>query len=252
VTVKSTYTKTTVVALIILAHLTFSYYYFPWFYSAILGTVVIVLLSYFLWRNDYRFWLGIQISNKEYLKVFLVFLAFLGGAFLIIKWVGQSENILVIPGNYKNFLHTFFYTLNEELVIGALLLKGIKYFRKKIPDWFVSVWIAAVFSLFHFIFFKWIFKNSGELGWITMMSLFFAGIVRNNLILKTGHIAYSFSLHFAWIYVMLGSSHFSKTDKVFLNDFERFEMYLGDYRVLVVCLILVILSFLYPKKTTSS
>lgn len=238
--------------LIVLAHLTFSYYYFPWFYSAVIGTFTIVILSLLTWKGGYKFWLGLQISKKDYLPVFFVFLGFLGGSFLIIQLIAGTHQIFIIPGDYKNFVHTFFYTINEEFVVGALLLKGIKHFRKKTPDWLVSVGVAVVFALFHFIFFKWIFKNSGELGWITMLSLFFAGIVRNNLILKTGHIAYSFSLHFAWIYVMLGSSHFSQADKVFLNDFERFEMYLGDYRILIVCLILVLVSFLLPNKSISS
>lgn len=240
--------KAILVVLIILAHLTFSYYYFPWFYSALSGTVIIILLARFAWGSDYKFWLGLQIKKEDYLIVFIVFAGFLGGSYLIVKLIAGSHNIAVIPGNYKNFVHTLFYTLNEELVIGALLLKGIKYSSRKTPDWVISTGVAVCFSIFHFIFFKWIFKNSGNLGLTTLISLFFAGIVRNNLILKTGHIAYSLSLHFAWIYIMLGSSHYNRTSKLFLNDFERFEMYLGDYRILIVCLILAVLSFVVSKK----
>jgi hypothetical protein len=231
------------VVLLVLAHLTFSYYYFPWFFSALFGTVLILIFSYLAWGNETKFWIGLQIGKNEYLFVIVSFFALLAGSFVLIWFISQTYNVLIIPGNIKNFTHTFFYTLNEEIVVGAALLKGLKYCCKKTPDWMISVGVAIGFSVFHFIFFKWIFKNSGNLGAITLMSLFFAGIVRNNLILKTGHIAYSFSLHFAWIYVMLGSSHYNQTNKVFLNDFERFDIYLGDYRILIVCLILAVLSF---------
>ncbi|MDX1284622.1 MAG: hypothetical protein R3182_06410 [Draconibacterium sp.] len=182
----------------------------------------------------------------------IAFVAFVGGSFIVMRVIAGDHQIQIIPGNFKNFTHTFFYTLNEEIVVGALLLKGIKSMAKKTPDWVISLGAALVFSLIHFVFFKWIFINSGNLSIITLSSLFFAGIIRNNLILKTGHIGYSWAFHFGWIYIMLGSSHLDRASEIFLNDFERFGIYLGDYRTLIVCLVLAVASFFVLKKNSIS
>lgn len=228
----------------VLVHLVFSYYYFPWFYSSIIGTVIIILLSYFAWQKGYKYWIGFQISKREKLIAFLAFWISLTASLLLIKFVANGNNIRLIPGNYKNLIHTLFYTLNEEIILGALLLKGIQHFAKKTPAWLISVGTALIFAIIHFVFFRWVFKNNGNLGLVTLLSLFTVGVVRNNLILRTGHIGYSWALHFGWIYVMLGSSHFDQTGNVFLNDFERFQVYLGDYRILITCLVLVVFSFI--------
>lgn len=238
-------------ALIVLVHLVFSYYYFPRFFSSMIGTGLIILFAYLAWHKDFKYWIGLQISKKEVLITIFVFLFALTGSLGIIKLVAAGHQIRFYPGNYKNCIHTLFYTLNEEIILGALLLKGIQHFAKKAPDWFISVCTAFIFAIIHFVFFKWIFRNTGNLDFITMLSLFAVGIIRNNLILRTGHIGYSWALHFAWIYVMLGSSHFDQTQNVFLTDFERFQVYLGDFWVLNACLLLVILSFLKLKKSTN-
>jgi hypothetical protein len=150
-------------------------------------------------------------------------------------------------------LHTFFYSLNEEIIMGALLLKGIRFRWRKVKDWKISIIVALGFSIIHFVFFKWIFLNAGNLNFLILLSLFCVGILRNNLILKTGHIGYSWAIHFAWIYPMLGSQHFKSPDKYYLSDFERFDIYLGDYRTVIITALLASISFfLLNTKTTSS
>ncbi len=232
----------------ILVHLVFSYYYIPWFFSAAIGTVLIIILSAFAWPKNYKYWIGFQINNKGILISVIAFLILLAGSLVLIKFIAEANNIRLIKGNYKDLIHTLFYTLNEEIILGALLLKGIQYRLRKSPEWLIAVGTAFIFVIIHFVFFRWIFLNKGNLTLLTLLSLFAVGIVRNNLILKTGHIGYSWALHFGWIYVMFGYSHFDQTRNVFLTDFERFGIYLGDLRILVVCLVLVILSFMkWPR-----
>ena len=240
--------KVNLVSFMILVHLVFSYYYVPLFYSALIGTVLIIVLSAFAWPKNYKYWIGFQIGNKAKFITVVAFLVSLAGSFFIIKYVAKASNIRLIPGNYKDFIHTLFYTLNEEIILGALLLKGIQRRYKKFPQWLIAVGTAFIFAIVHFVFFRWIFLHTGNLTLLTLLSLFAVGIVRNNLILKTGHIGYSWALHFGWIYVMFGYSHLDQTRNVFLTDFERFGVYLGDLRILIVCLILVILSFMkWPR-----
>lgn len=244
--------KLNLVSLIVLAHLTFSYYYFPWFYSSAIGTIAILLLAWLTWKKEFIYWVGIQIKTTEILYVFIAFIVFLFGSYFLVKVVDQQQNIQFFPGNYKNFSHTLFYTLNEEIILGALFLKGIRHYFKKLPDWQISVGVAIIFSIIHFVFFKWIFNNSGNLGTFTLLSLVAVGIARNNLILRTGHIGYSWALHFGWIYIMLGSLHYNPISQQYLTDLERFEFYLGDFRILGVCIALAIASFMVFKKSASS
>ncbi len=244
--------KLHLVSLIVLIHLTFSYYYFTWFYSSAIGTIGIVFLAWLTWKKEYSFWIGLQIKTSEILQILFAFIVFLLGSYFLVKVVAEPKEIQLYPGNYKNFLHTLFYTLNEEIILGALLLKGIRYYFKKLPDWQISVGVAIIFSIIHFVFFKWIFINTGNLGIFTLLSLVAVGIARNNLILRTGHIGYSWALHFGWIYIMLGSMHYNLLSEQYLTDFERFEFYLGDFRILGVCIALAIASFMVFKKSTSS
>lgn len=244
--------KINLIALIVLVHLVFSYYYFPRYYSSAIGTLLIVFLSWLVWKKEALFWIGLQLNRKKILLTLLAFAVFLVGSYFVIKLVALKTGIQVFPGNYKNFVHTLFYTLNEEIILGALLLKGIKGTFKKSPDWMISAGVALIFMLIHLAFFKWIFHNRGDLALFTLISLFAVGVFRNNLILKTGHIGYSWAIHFAWIYIMLGSHHFIKAQTYYLNDFERFELYLGDVRISAICVALAILSFMHLPKAISS
>ncbi|MEN8115502.1 MAG: hypothetical protein ABFS16_00885 [Bacteroidota bacterium] len=244
--------KVNLVGLIILVHLIFSYYYIPKFWSAAVGFVLILLLSYLAWENRFIFWTGFQLKPIEiFFSIFLAAL-FLKGALYLIKNIATQNEILFQPGNYKDLIHTFFYTLNEEIILGALLLKGIQHKWKKLAVWKISMGVALIFSIIHFVFFKWIFLNTGDLSVITILSLLATGILRNNIILKTGHIGYSWAIHFGWIFPMLGCSHLKLTGKNYLTDFERFNLYLGDYKIAIFVSLLAIISFFILNKKTAT
>lgn len=245
--------KVHLVALLILVHLTFSYYFIPKYWSASIGFVLILVLSFVTWEQDFTNWIGIHLRLKEVIITVLLAIVFLSASIFFIKIVARSNHIQVQSGNCKHILHTFFYTLNEEIIMGALVLKGIRFRWKKLNDWKISVGVALCFSLIHFLFFKWVFINTGNLNFLILLSLFCVGILRNNLILKTGHIGYSWAIHFGWVFPMLGCSHFNKIDKYYLTDLERFDIYLGDYRTTIITLLLAIVSFfLLNKRTISS
>ena len=245
--------KVYLVSLIIIVHLIFSYYYIPGYWSASAGFIFILALSIITWKNNFAYWIGIHLKSVEILITALLAIVFLAGSIFLINTIAEANHIDIQKGNYKDILHTFFYSVNEEIIMGALVLKGIKYRWGKINNWKISVGVALGFSLVHFVFFKWIFLNTGNLNFLILLSLFCVGILRNNLILKTGHIGYSLAVHFAWVFPMLGYSHLYPLNRHYLTDFERFDIYLGDYRTVIIVLILAIISFfLLNTKTTSS
>jgi hypothetical protein len=217
------------------------------------GFGLILAFSYLAWKNNFTFWIGIYLKSWEIMISVLLVIVFWAGSFYLIHTIAEANNIYVQKGNYKDSIHTVFYSLNEEIIMGALLLKGIKYRWGEIKNWKISLGVAFVFSLIHFVFFKWIFLNSGNLNFLILLSLFGVGILRNNLILKTGHIGYSWAIHFAWVLPMLGYSHLYTADKRYLTDFERFDLYLGDHRTAIITSLLATISFLLLiKKPISS
>jgi hypothetical protein len=108
----------------------------------------------------------------------------------------------------------------------------------KIKAPLASIGLAIVFSLVHFVFYKWIFLDKGTLGVTTLLSLFFVGIFRNNLILWTRHIAFSWAVHFGWMVVMFGCKHVDLNADQQLSELTRFNFYLGSVEMLVVSFVL--------------
>jgi hypothetical protein len=105
--------------------------------------------------------------------------------------------------------------------------------------------LAVFFSLIHFVFYRWIFLDGGILGIQTLITLFLVGFVRNSLILQTGHIGYSWALHFGWMAIMFGSSHTYINSNMPLKESESFNLYLGSTEMLILSLILAGLFLVY-------
>ncbi|MFN2128401.1 MAG: hypothetical protein ACK2TU_11135, partial [Anaerolineales bacterium] len=103
------------------------------------------------------------------------------------KYIGNKNNIHVEYFNWRDYYHVMFYTLNEEIVLGAILLFTMVH-RWKIKPMVASLCLALFFSLIHYVFYKWIFLDRGVLGIPALITLFLVGFVRNSLIIQTGHI----------------------------------------------------------------
>jgi len=149
---------------------------------------------------------------------------------------------------WRYYYHDAFYTLNEEIVIGALIL----YFligKIKITPILSSIGLALFFSLIHFVFYKWLFTDKGIIHITALISLFLIGLARNNLILINGHIGYSWALHFGWIAIMFGSIHLNDNTHEAISELDRFNIYLGSKEILVISILLALISlFVWYKK----
>ncbi|MBI4838472.1 MAG: hypothetical protein HY806_04890 [Nitrospirae bacterium] len=237
--------------LISASHLGFSYYFFNgWWYSAI-GSILIIFFSYMLWRERFAVILGLKIS-KEAIKFSMALLtaSFLGSYFIMNAAATKSlVKIQVIA--YQNFIHDLFYTLNEEMVLGAILL-GITARKTRISPVYISIGTAVVFSALHFIFYKWVFDIKGIIQPTALITLFFAGVMRNNLIIAVKHIGYAWALHFSWIAVMLGTDHFFTETGIRLSEPDRFNLYLGSGGMLIISIILAVFSVWFYKRKTQT
>jgi hypothetical protein len=75
------------------------------------------------------------------------------------------------------------------------------------------------------------------IGITTLTTLFLVGFVRNSLIFQTGHIGYSWALHFGWMAVMFGSIHVDLETGSKLTELRPFNLYLGSVEMLVTSII---------------
>ena len=76
--------------------------------------------------------------------------------------------------------------------------------------------------------------------------------MRNSLILQTGHIGYSWALHFGWMVVMFGSKHIDLNSNLRVTEPERFNLYLGSIEMLGISIVLAGLSLTYWIKKYKS
>lgn len=219
---------------------------YGWWYSSV-GTVLIVFFSYCIWGIDFLKQNGLQVDLKTVGRSLLLAVFVVLCAFIIMKYIADRDNVLIKFTNWRAYYHDIFYTLNEEIVLGAILLFALTD-KRKIHPVIASVGLAVFFSFVHFIFYRWVFTARGIIGISTLTTLFFIGFVRNSIILQTRHIGYSWALHFGWIAVMFGSWHVNLDTNMGLTEPVRFNTYLGSVEMLIISGVLAVFFAIYWMK----
>ena len=223
--------------LLILIYVLFSYSFLgDWLYSSI-GSILIIFLSFLIWGNGFLEKVGLQLNLETFVKSIILVVIIAGCSFLIMKYIGNKNDIRIEYYNWRDYYHVMFYVLNEEIVLGAILLFTLVY-KWKVRPLVASICLAVGFALIHYVFYRWVFIDRGILGISTLITLFLVGFVRNSLILYTGHIGYSWALHFGWIAIMFGSRHTNLNTNMYLSELESFNTYLGSTEMLVLSIII--------------
>lgn len=242
--------RITLFSLLGLSYGLFSYYIFGGWWNSSVGSVLIILFSYLIWKKDFPRHIGLQFDLKTITKSIILVGIVTICALLIMIYIANKYNVQIGFTNWRNYFHDIFYILNEEIVIGAILLFALVN-KLKIKPIIASVGLAVFFALMHFVFYMWIFKDRGIIGISTLTTLFLVGFVRNSLIFQTGHIGYSWALHFGWMVVMFGSMHIDSNTNLNVTEPERFNLYLGSIEMLVISIIIAGLSLIYWIKKYS-
>jgi hypothetical protein len=173
-----------------------------WWIAA-LATAVILLLGWLAYGRAWRERFGLATGVRGGF-VFLATIAIvLPGSFLLLRTLGASAGLAFDLGGVLErpqwLAFTTFQTLNEELVVGALLILSLdrRYpGRRKM----IAIGIAGVFGLLHVALYgsphQAMFGNTPVLlEPLTVASLVCVGIVRNAVILIRGDIAVAWGLH---------------------------------------------------------
>ena len=236
--------RTILFSLLGLSYGLFSYYFFGGWWNSSVGSLLIILFSYLIWDKDFLKHIGLQLDLKSIVKSIILAGIIVIFALLIMKNIAVKNNVMISYTNWRDYYHDIFYILNEEIIIGAMLLFSLVN-KRKIRPLIASIGLAVFFSLIHFVFYKWMMRDRGILEITTLLTLFCVGFVRNSLILWTGHIGYSWALHFGWMVIMFGSMHIDLTTNLRVTEPNRFNLYLGSIEMLIVSIIIAGLSLVY-------
>ena len=233
--------------LLLLSYLLFSYYIFDgWWYSSI-GTLLILFFSKLLWKREYLTNTGLKLQLKNVIVSFVLAFLVIVAALALMKAIAAKHDIMILFTNWHYYFHDIFYTLNEEIALGSIILFWLTR-KKNIKPLYTSAGLAVFFAMIHYIAYRWIFLEKGIVSIEALGTLFFIGLVRNNLILITGHVGYSWALHFGWMAVMFGSYHVYTETSVEVSDYMKFNIYLGSAELLIISIVLAGISLFFMAR----
>lgn len=229
--------KTILFNLLLGSFLLFSYYALGGWWNSAAGFILILFFSWLLWKSDFRNRTGLGINPLQAIRSVIAAIIIIALSYLLIHHLAVRNGITIKPGEWKDYFHDVFYVLNEEIVLGAIILSWLTSTRNLKPVLSCAL-LAVFFAIIHYIFYKWIFDDRGVIGMMTLLTLFLIGFLRNSLILISGHIGYSWALHLGWIAVMFGSMHNYTASGERLSEPARFNLYLGSTEMLVLAALL--------------
>ncbi len=221
-----------------------------------------ILILCFMRIRDQDKWkqkLGINFRNIDTLMFLIATIILLVFSYFIVDYVAMLDGYIFKPKlfHYKtyagldyplhfvlaNYLYYIPETFNEEMLIGAFLLLGIERKFKKLDRNFIAVLVALIFSLMHQGLYKWSPVQSGELlTFTTILTLFFVGILRNSLILKTRNIAFSWALHLSFNMIFFSGFFVNIESQKFPSEPEVFNIIFGNTTMLILTGLLALIS----------
>jgi membrane protease YdiL (CAAX protease family) len=239
--------KFALIFLMFLTHILMSYNgsFLP--LRALVGSFLIAIIARAAWPTQWKARLGLGIPSRAAvwaigLAVFLIL-----SLYWMVRMIAGLQNIAYQSPIAEYgilslvYLHTLGQTLNEEMLFGALILAGMQRAFSRTSPFLIASLVAFGFSGLHFIFYAWVVlpPNSGALTASALFVLLGIGMLRNTLILKTGHIAYSWSVHLCINLVGL-IGMYSFENGVELTEPQVFNYILGSpVAVILSCFVLL-------------
>lgn len=232
-----------------------------WMFS-MLSTILII---FFMRIRDPEKWsrkLGINFKKSDVLKFVIITMLLSVIAFFFVDFVSKVDGYDFKPklfyyktylgANYPfhyivaNYLYYIPETFNEEMLIGALLLLGIERRFEKLNKNYIVVIVALIFSVMHQGLYKWSPVQSGELLTLTTIAtLFFVGVLRNSLILKTRNIALSWAIHLSFNMVFFSGLFINTGNGEFPDEPEVFNIVFGNQTMFILSGLLAFASMIW-------
>lgn len=230
-----------------------------------LSLLATILIFSFMRLRDPKTWkqkLGITFEAQDYWQFLVLTIVLLILSYFVVNYVASLSAYHFKPKLffYKTHIgsdYPFHYvlasyiyylpaTFNEEMLVGALLLFGIERHFKRWNKSAIAIFVALVFSLMHQALYKWSPVQSGELLTLsTIISLFFVGVLRNSLILKTRKIVYSWAIHLSFNMVFFSGFFVHSKNQKSPGEPEVFNIIFGNPGMLALTGTLAVLALLW-------
>ncbi len=209
---------------------------------SLLGTVLVLAFSRLAWPGEWAARVGFRIPVMEILSSCVLLLVCVAVSYTMVRIAAGGAGVSFTPFFAREnmvfrLVHTAGQTVNEEMVLGALLLGVVSRRCARARFIVVSVLVAVVFALLHFAFYAFRPEsavNYGILSIPALLSVFGAGVLRNNLILHYRHVGFAWAIHLGWNLVFLNSSLSAGGSR--LNEPRQFNLLLGHPIMVVVVL----------------
>lgn len=248
--------KSVLTVFLLLAYVLTSYGGSAFPIRSLVGSSLIMMIGRALWPESWKDWLGLGFRSRTLILAAILAIPLMTLFSVAVRSMALSQNVLyqspIARYGILNpvYLHTLGQTLNEEMILGALLLHTVRKVFSRIHLLLIAAIVAAWFSLLHYAFYGWIVpaQFSGSLAAGTLFALFAIGLLRNTLILRDGHIAYAWSLHLSINTAGLLGLYTGRNGNKLLEP-EIFNLILGSPVVIILgCFILILCAFLLMYK----
>ena len=189
-------------------------------------TVALLLLGYGRWRAETFGRFGLPRRASALLSTGITFvLLYSLFRFVAAGWIGPDAGLELLPWSPLYTATFACQALNEEVVLGALLLFGLE---RHVPHRvLLAIVVSAVFAGLHFLLYR-VGGMQHTLLPATLVTLFAVGVLRSGWILQARHIGYAWALHAGWNLVMFsGRWQESETERT-LTEPEVFDALLGS------------------------
>ncbi len=238
-----------------------SYQHWSWNLS-LLASILIILIMRYRDPIDWKQKLGINFKRHDLIGFLLSTIGLLILSYFLVEYVSRLNGYAFKPQiiYYKdyfgsncpfylvlaNYMYFITETFNEEMLIGAVLLMGLERKFKTLDRNIIAIMIALIFSLMHQALFKWSPAQPGILlTWTTIASLFFVGILRNVLILKTRKIVFSWAIHLSFNFVFYAGFIVDPITNIFPREPEAFNIIFGNLIMLLLSGLLAVASLIW-------
>lgn len=237
--------KTTGILLCALAYLGMTYFSHIGVWTSAAVTLFILACMRLTWPGNWLEFVGLRLTPVQWRRTFTGLLLVVCTALTVIYLITLRHDIdyapYLVTGLTVWFLFPVFQALNEEIILGSMLLKGLRRRAGGLHPMALVLAGALVFALGHLAFY--LSLGGGALSLAALLSLFAVGLIRNHVILATGHIGYIWALHLGWNAVFFGALYQSADTGDRLSRVEMFNLVMGDPAFVVFITCLTLLSF---------
>ncbi len=233
------------IQVVIFIYLSLSYVPDTGFYVSVTGTVLIVLASFGFLRRDFLRPVGLRFTKTDLWLIPALTAIVILVSYVIIRYLAEQNgfqrnpSLTVLP-SWKS-IHTVGQTLNEEIVLGFILLLRLRLISFFKDPAVLSIAASLAFTVFHFLFYLLSPFQGAALDWMTLSGIFLIGTVRNNLILRFNHIGYAWAVHYGWNYVMFGGEFYY--GETLIREYDVFRFFIGSQQSLILFFLISLVSF---------